>query len=139
MFFLDPTAELGLQPSDGLILEQALLPELKKILPIPVSAAFWLHDPTCPAVHAFSPEQQEQLQTWQSNQDEDSTHPPVVLTDMLVIPLLTGAQQGLTLVIHDVDPALLRKMDSEWLLELQENIIQRFCHIRQIYTDPDSG
>ncbi|XCN73306.1 MAG: tetratricopeptide repeat protein [Candidatus Electrothrix aestuarii] len=140
MFFIDPTTEQGLQASDGLILEQAFLIELEEILPVPASVVFWLHDdPTCLATQTFSPEQQERLQTWQSNRGEDSTHTPVVLTDLLVIPLLAGTQQELTLVIHDVDPALLRKMDSEWLLELQEKIIHHFCHIRQIYTDSESG
>ncbi|MCI5160282.1 MAG: hypothetical protein D3906_18035, partial [Candidatus Electrothrix sp. AUS1_2] len=106
---------------------------------MPASAGFLLHDPACPAAHIFSPEQQEQLQSWQAELDEKSAHTPAVLTDILVIPLLAGAQQGLTLVIHEVDPAFLRKMDSEWLIELREKIVQRFCRIRQIYTDPDSG
>ena len=72
MFFIDPTADQGIQPSDGLILEQAFLLELEEILPMPASADFLLHDPAFPAAYTFGPEQQELIQTWQAELDFSS-------------------------------------------------------------------
>lgn len=73
--------------------------------------------------------------------NEETAKSPVLLEDMLVIPLITAQEQeeGATLVIYDVDPAVLRKMATEWLAELREKILQRFCRIRHIYIDPDTG
>lgn len=141
MFFNDPVCDQDFQTDDGLILAQPLLLELKEILPVPASTGFWLHDPTCPSEHAFSSEQLEKLHSWQAGVNEETAKSPVLLEDMLVIPLITAQEQeeGATLVIYDVDPAVLRKMATEWLAELREKILQRFCRIRHIYIDPDTG
>ena len=142
MFFNDPVSDQGFQADDGLILAQPLLLELEEILPVPASTGFWLHDPTCPSEHAFSPEQLERLHAWQAGVDKDTANIPVVLEDLLVIPLITAQEDEATLVIlviYDVDPAVLRKMAAEWLVKLREKILQRFCRIRHIYIDPDTG
>ncbi len=142
MFFNDPVSDQGFQADDGLILAQPLLLELEEILPVPASTGFWLHNPTCPPEHAFSSEQLERLHAWQAGVDEDTAKTPVVLEDLLVIPLITAQEDEVTLVtlvISDVDPAVLRKMAAEWLAELREKILQRFCRIRHIYIDPDTG
>ncbi|MCW5207573.1 hypothetical protein VU11_02680, partial [Desulfobulbus sp. US2] len=113
-----------------------------RILPVPASTGFWLHDPTCPSEHAFSPEQLERLHAWQASVDKDTANIPAVLEDLLAIPLITAQEDEVTLVtlvIYDVDPAVLRKMAAEWLIELREKILQRFCRIRHIYIDPDTG
>ncbi|MDU9050994.1 MAG: tetratricopeptide repeat protein [Candidatus Electrothrix sp. Rat3] len=139
MFFNDPVSDQGFKADDGLILVQPLLLELEEILPVPASTGFWLHDPTCPSEHTFSSEQLEKLHTWQAGVDEETAKAPVVLEDMLVIPLITEQGGGITLVIYDVDTTVLRKMATEWLVELREKILQRFCRIRHIYIDPDTG
>ncbi|WLE95173.1 MAG: tetratricopeptide repeat protein [Candidatus Electrothrix communis] len=142
MFFNDPVSDQGFQADDGLILAQPLLLELEEILPVPASTGFWLHDPTCPSEHAFSPEQLERLHAWQASVDKDTANIPAVLEDLLAIPLITAQEDEVTLVtlvIYDVDPAVLRKMAAEWLIELREKILQRFCRIRHIYIDPDTG
>ncbi|MCI5165126.1 MAG: tetratricopeptide repeat protein [Candidatus Electrothrix sp. GM3_4] len=142
MFFNDPVYDQGFQADDGLILAQPLLLELEEILPVPASTGFWLHDPTCPSKHAFSPKQLKRLHAWQIAGDKKTAKTPnipVVLDDMLVIPLITAQAIDVTLVISDVDPAVLRKMATEWLIELQEKILQRFCRIRHIYIEPDTG
>ncbi|MCI5124971.1 MAG: hypothetical protein D3925_10945, partial [Candidatus Electrothrix sp. AR5] len=139
MFFNDPVYDQGFQADDGLILAQPLLLELKEILPVPASTGFWSHDPTCPSEHAFSAEQLEKLHAWQAGMDEDTAKLPAVLEDLLAIPLITAQEDEVTLVIYDIDPAVLRKMAAEWLVELQEKIIQRFFRIRHIYIDPDTA
>jgi len=141
MFFNNFVYDQGFQSDDGLILAQPLLLELEEILPVPASTEFWLHDPTCPSEHAFSSEQLEKLHAWQAGVNEETAKLPVILEDMLVVPLVTAQDQeeGATLVIYDVDPAVLRKMAAEWLAELREKILQRFCRIRHIYIDPDTG
>ncbi|RWX44134.1 Flp pilus assembly protein TadD [Candidatus Electrothrix aarhusensis] len=139
MFFNNPVYDQGFQADDGLILAQPLLLELEEILPIPASTGFWLHDPACPSEHAFSSKQLKRLHAWQEEVDEETANTPVVLEDMLVIPLITAQMIDVTLVIYDVDPAVLQKMATEWLIELQEKILQRFCRIRHIYIEPDTG
>ncbi|WP_446009385.1 tetratricopeptide repeat protein [Candidatus Electrothrix sp.] len=139
MLFKDPICEQGFQADDGLILSQPLLLELEELLPVPASAGFWLHDSTCPSEKIFTPDQLKKLQAWYSKADQEKACLPAVLKDLLVIPLGTAQDENIFLVVFDVDPAVLRKMAQEWLIELQKKIIQRFCSIRQIYTDPDTA
>ena len=138
MFFNDPVYEQGFQADDGLILSQPLLLELEEILPVPASTGFWLHDSNCPSEQRFTPAQLEKLHSWYTGIDEETARIPAVLEDLLVIPLITTQNESIILVAFDVDPAVFQKMALEWLIELQEKIIQRFCRIRQIYTDPDT-
>lgn len=138
MFFNDPVCEQGFQADDGLILFQPLLLEVEEILPVPASTGFWIHDSVCPSEQTFTPDQLEKLTTWFTAADKEKARIPVILEDMLVIPLVTAQDDEVFLVVFDVDPAVLHKMAAEWLIELQEKIIQRFCRIRQIYTDPDT-
>ncbi|WP_339136826.1 MAG: tetratricopeptide repeat protein [Candidatus Electrothrix sp. GW3-4] len=139
MFPDDPVYEQGFQADDALILAQPLLLELEEILPLPASTGFWLHGLPCPSEQILTPEQQERLHTWQAKADEETAKAPVVQKDLLMIPLSTAQAGRVTLVISDVDPAVLRKMAPEWLIELQEKILQRFSRVRQIYTDPETG
>ena len=139
MLFKDPVCEQGFQADDGLILSQPLLLELEEILPLPASTRFWLHESACPAEQTFSSDQLEKLTSWYRGTNQETARIPVLLEELLVIPLITAQDESVSLVIFDVDPAVLQKMAPEWLIELQEKIIQRFCRTRQIYTDPDTG
>jgi tetratricopeptide (TPR) repeat protein len=138
MLFKDPICEQGFQADDGLILSQPLLFELEEILPLPASTGFWLHESTCPSEQIFTAEQLEKLTNWYRGVDQEKARIPALLEDLLVIPLIAAQDESISLVIFDIDPAVLRKMALEWLIELQKKIIQRFCRIRQIYTDPDT-
>lgn len=144
MFVNDPVSDQGFQAHDGLILARPLLLELEDILPVPASAGFRLHNAACSepsSEPSFTPEQRKELHSWQKGLDQETAKIPVVLEDMLVIPLVTAQEQkqGATLVIYDIDPAFLRKMGAEWLAELREKILARFSRIRHIYIDPDTG
>ncbi|MCI5211213.1 MAG: hypothetical protein D3910_21065, partial [Candidatus Electrothrix sp. ATG2] len=139
MFFEDPVFEQGFQVDDALILAQPLLLELEGLLPLPASTEFWLPDMTCSPEHTFSSEQREKLHAWQSEMDQKTDCTPAMLEDILVIPLLTTPGERAALVIYDIDPAVLRKMATEWLVELREKILQHFCLIRKIYIEPDTG
>ncbi|MCI5147891.1 MAG: tetratricopeptide repeat protein [Candidatus Electrothrix sp. MAN1_4] len=138
MVFNDLVYEQGFQADDGLILSQPLLLEMEELLPVPASTGFWQHDLTCPSEQIFTQEQLEKLTTWYRTTNQETAQIPAVLEDLLVIPLITTQNENIFLVVFDVDPAVLRKMALEWLIELQEKIIQRFCHIRQIYIDPET-
>jgi tetratricopeptide (TPR) repeat protein len=138
MFFNAPVFEQGFKADDGLILSQPLLLELEELLPVPASTGFWVQESACFSKQIFTSKQLKKLTEWYNTTDHKAARTPTVLEDLLVIPLVTAQNEIVFLVVFDVDPAFLRKMASEWLIELQEKIIQRFCRIRQIYTDPDT-
>ncbi len=124
--------ESGFRAHDSLIFGDQLALEVKNLLPIPATVEFWFHEFHL-FVHEFSRQQQKILTA-----DREDTS-PFVQRGMLVIPLVVDTQVDVDIVVHNVDPALLQKMAPEWLLELQDNILQRFSRIRQIYTDPGTG
>ena len=139
MFFNDSASDQGIRPDDGLILAQPLLLEAEELLPVPASVQLYLHDPSSRSADALTPEQLGRVHAWQEEADQETVSRPVLLEDMLLIPLTTAQENGLSLIISDVDPAVLRKMAPEWLIELQKKILNRFSRVRQIYTDPETG
>ena len=124
--------EPGFNHFDALILHDQLLREVENLLPIKAAVGFRLHD-SYPCVHTFSPRQQEILRA------ERKGSSPFVRGGMLVIPLAVTKQIAVDVVVYDVDPALLVKMDPQWLSELQKQILDHFFQIRRIYTDPGTG
>ena len=129
---LQSVPEPGFRAHDALIFGEHLASEVLQLLPIAASVGFWFHDIAQPE-QKFSPRQQQLLTAEQENTV------PVVREDLLIIPL-TGAQSDrVDVVVHDVDAALLAKMASDWLVQLQESINLRFFYSRQIYTDPGTG
>lgn len=142
MFFTAHSAEQNLALDDALILAQALLLEAEDILPISASVQLHLHDrhdPSCRPGDIFTPEQAERVHAWQEKADRETVSAPVLLKDMLLIPLLATGNGRLSLILSDIDPAVLQKMSLEWLVDLQEKFLNRFSIIRQIYTDPETG
>ena len=125
--------ESGFRDHDALIFGDQLALEVSNLLPIPASVGFWFHDPVHRLLHGFSQRQQGILTA------ERADTVPFVQDDLLIIPPVIEMQAHVDVVVHDVDPALLRKMAPEWLLELQSKVLQRFSLIRQIYTDPGTG
>jgi tetratricopeptide (TPR) repeat protein len=125
-------SEAGFQPHDALIFGEQLALEVENLLPIPATVGFWFHN-----LHFNGPggiRQQQPILTV-----ERGNTAPFVQEGMLVIPLATAGHPEVDVVVYDVDPAILQKMDTEWLLELQDSILQRFALVRQMYTDPGTG
>ncbi|MCI5130010.1 MAG: hypothetical protein D3904_00420, partial [Candidatus Electrothrix sp. EH2] len=139
MFFTAPAAEQGLELDDGLILGQALLLEAQELLPVAASVQLYRHDLSCRSEDTFTPEQVEKVQAWQEQADRETVSAPVLLQDMLLVPLLADRDGGLSLILFNADPAVLRRMSPEWLVDLQKKFLNRFSRIRQVYIDPETG
>jgi len=69
----------------------------------------------------------------------DSFDKPVRSGNILFVPILIDDGARVILTIKSIDPALLAKMSTDWLLETQEKIKSRLALIRQIFIDPVSG
>jgi len=127
--------EPGINHFDALVLHDQLIVELERLLPVRAAVEFWLHD-FYPRVDEFNSRQQKILRA------ERKGTSPFVQGGMLVVPLSVESadrQVDVDVVVYDVDPALLKKMASQWLSELQEKIQDRLLQIKRIYTDPGTG
>ena len=64
---------------------------------------------------------------------------PGYLLGMLVIPLVVDEGSRIAVLVQDVDPALVQKMDPEWLCELRDSIQLNMELKRQEYVDSVTG
>lgn len=71
----------------------------------------------------------------------DATSPllqPKLLDDQLVIPLALASGEYLAVVVSDIAPDVLRKMSTEWLIEMQNSLLLELELAQQCYIDPES-
>ena len=128
------TISHGIKAHDVLIFGELLTCEVLSILGMPASIGFWFYEPAYSPLSGLSPEQQEILATPRKDSEF------VLAETMLVLSMDgPGGQSELDVVIHNIDSALLQKMDAEWIGELQKTIQKRFEQFRRAYTDPLTG
>ena len=131
MTLLVPRNQQGFTACDALIFPHSLGEDVRKILPVPASVGFCFH---APHLREFGVKNSQQIR-----ERERKGNVPFLLNSRLVIPLLSTPDQQVDVVIYDVDSKLLEKMAQEWLVELQETIIQQLSICRQRYIDPGTG
>jgi tetratricopeptide (TPR) repeat protein len=119
---------------DALLFGDLLGDAVRDRLQMPASVSFWYHEPAYWQFHGFTPEQVAVL----SRKRDDQT--PFVRDDLLVVPLAAGsARARADVVVHGLDPALLDRMDPQWMLGLQQELAHRFAGIRRRFVDPLTG
>jgi tetratricopeptide (TPR) repeat protein len=136
MFFSFHQREFSFKAHDVLVFGDLIEQEIRLELQMPASIGFRFHEPAYWLLHEFSAEQVKALAR---NREDDK---PVVLQDMLVIPLVENndvQRVEVDLVIHDIDPDLLAKMDPEWMVEFRIALLQRLNRLRRVYIDPVTG
>ncbi len=131
MIPFSPESETGLCAHDALLLRPCLQNDVVRLLPVPASVDFCFH---APAFHKYSAACSKEVIGVQR-----SGTAPFVQDNILVIPLVFDDPQAVDVVVFDVDPLLLQKMDAEWLVDLQQTIIRQFLLTRQRFIDPASG
>ncbi len=127
--------ERPLQAGDFLVLASAFLGETHSLLPFPATVSVW------------QPPQAGDLRCVPRNvpaADKEMAAichrgEPRIVGKTLVLPLGRGDDVPAALLFSDVDVALLRKMDPEWLDSFRQQLCDRFLQVRRMYTDPETG
>lgn len=119
---------------DFFVLEALFIQEVQHNLPVPASVAFRVLvgngvPPTFPDTIG---EGEEGLSV-RANVTEPGMH-----HNRLMVPLVLPSEQVVAVELSEIDPAILRKMASSWLRELQALLLERFSTMRLGYVDPET-
>ncbi|PID72786.1 MAG: hypothetical protein CSB34_00290 [Desulfobulbus propionicus] len=124
--------EQYLRVDDFVILKPSFIGLVEELLPVPAQVSFLL------------PAQSNGLEAEKPGEREHFDQVlaecmPEVRGDTLVIPLKSSDEVSVGVIAQGIDPALLRKMGTAFLGELQEQLQHRLTQVRLCYISPKSG
>ncbi len=132
-----PSCQPGrpLGPGDFFVLEPVFVREVRSMQPLPATVGFW-QPPEAGSLRCQPP-------VLPATDGEIAAicrdGEPCIIGDSLVLPLGRTDDVPAVLLLTGVDPALLRKMDPEWLAGFRRSLCDRLLQVRHAYTDPETG
>ncbi len=129
-----PPGRLRLQDFD--LLQRHFRREIKHLLPVPASPAFWCRkwEGRIPDdLGHFGEDDRIRLDALTSAEQ------PGRINGEVLIPLPLEDGEQVAVLLRDIDPALSEKMADEWLRELRGNILGSLERVRNDFIHPETG